>query len=296
MRLLLLFGAVATVSGCRFWYKPVPVANAIGEEKAFLAGDSVNVHREARFELYGPNVEAVYDGYEQLNRAYRAFDRHFGAPAPKLAVILSRDTSHLLDDASVRTFRDRGFSVVQYVRPRGARRRPGMAYGGTLWPLAPTAAHAMLTRFAGMHVAADRSRSDASLLEKFPLWLRAATIHLVGEAGSAANDLSYMRDKRGEWMPLRDLLTFTRPSADDATLDPSRRGDSDDFSRLFAAQSTMFAHFLVEHEGPDVLGRLARGYLAGRSLGEMIAEFKSAPHTVPELDQRFKVWIETREN
>src|SRR5436853_561200 len=75
MKLLLLLGAVATLSGCRFWYKPVPVANAIGEERTVLAKDSVNVHRESRFEVYGPNSEAVYDGYEQRNRVYRSLER-----------------------------------------------------------------------------------------------------------------------------------------------------------------------------------------------------------------------------
>src|SRR5206468_7524729 len=103
VRLLLTLAAVAALSGCRFWYKPVPVANAIGEEKTVLAGDSVHVFREARFEVYGPNPEAVYDGYEQLNRASRTFERHFDAPAAKLAVVLEKDTLRALDAPTLKS-------------------------------------------------------------------------------------------------------------------------------------------------------------------------------------------------
>src|SRR5947207_1631703 len=95
VRLCVLCGLLflsAGTTACRFWYKPIPVANAIGEERTLVGGDSVNVHREPRFEVYGRNPETVYDGYEQLNRAYRAFERYFGAPAPRLAVVLSDDS------------------------------------------------------------------------------------------------------------------------------------------------------------------------------------------------------------
>lgn len=297
VKLLLVIGAVATMSGCRFWYKPVPVANAIGEEKAVLAGDTVNVHRDDRFEVYGANVEAVYDGYEQLNRAYRAFERHFGTPAPRLAVLLLRDSMRPLDNATQRAFHDRGFFVIQYVRPRNVRRRySGLDYGGTLWPIAPTAARAMLARFADAQLEPDGARADTTLLERFPLWYRAAVIHLVGEAGSSTNDLDYVREKRSQWLPFRELLTFVRLASADSSLDPSRRGDADDFTRIFASQSSTFARYLVEREGPSVLGRLGRGYLAGRSVSDMIAEFHTAPRTVPELEQRWRAWLDTREN
>ena len=121
-------------------------------------------------------------------------------------------------------------------------------------------------------------------------------MHLVGEAGSSLSDLEYVRDKRNDWRPLSELLTLARTPAEDATLDPSRRGDADDFTRIVAAQSSMFARYLVEREGAAVLGRLADGYLAGRSFTEMAAAFVSAPHSVAELDQRFRMWVAELEN
>ena len=41
-----------------------------------------------------------------------------------------------------------------------------------------------------------------------------------------------------------------------------------------------------------VLGHLGRGYSSGRALNEMLAEFKTAPRTVAELEQRWRIWIE----
>lgn len=127
------------------------------------------------------------------------------------------------------------------------------------------------------------------------MWLRAAVIHLVGEAASSASDLETVRDKREVLIPLRDVLTLVRPSSADSLLDPSRRADADEYTRTFAAQAGMLARYLIEREGAAVLERLARGYLSGRSLADMMSEFRSAPADVPELERRWKVWLDTRE-
>lgn len=293
MKLLLALCTAAALGGCRFWYKPVPVANAIGEEKTLLAGDSVNVFRNDRFEVYGPNPEAVYDGYEQLNRAVRSFERHFSTSAPRLAVILYRDSVQRLDSATVRSIRDRGFAVVSYLRPRKAGRRSYRVidYGGVSWPIAPTAAREMLRLFAE-----GKAGTRTAALDRFPVWYRAAVIHLVGDAGTIANDLEFVRDTRGHWQPLKTLLTLVVPtSVDDAMLDPSRRNDAPDHLRMVAAQSSTFGRFLAEREGPAAIGRIGAGYLSGRSLTEMIAEFHTAPKDVEELETRWKAWVETRE-
>jgi hypothetical protein len=297
VRLLLVFGAAALLGGCRFWYKPVPVANAIGEERAVVAGDSVHVYRGERFEVYGPNDEAVYDGYEQLNRAYRTFQRHFGQ-TPKVAAMLYSDSATSLDVATVRSFFDRGVAIVQYTRPPGARTRSrygGLDYGGVLWPIAPTVAQTMLARFAAGVAADGATLADTVLLNRLPLWYRAAVIHVVGDAASVRNDLLLVREKRSVLIPFRDMLSMVRSSAADSLLDPTRREQADEFTRTFAAQSAMLAHFLIEREGPLVLARLGRGYLQGRALREMVADFRSAPRTVTELENRWKVWIDLKE-
>jgi hypothetical protein len=296
--LLLLVAAIA-LGGCRFWYKPVPVDNAIGEEEAVIAGDTLNVYREARFEVYGPSAEAVYDGYEQMNRAYRAFERHFRARAPRLAVFLSSDTTQPLDAAVVRSFRDRDFTIMRYVRPPGFRspsRYGALGYGGVVWPVAPTAARVMLASFAVSQAQAGGSTAAAAeneLMNRFPMWFRAAVLHLVGGAAGSANDLDLVRDEQGQLMPIRELIRLARPAEADSVLDPSRRREADDATRLLAAQATMLARFLVEREGPAIIGRLARAYLAGGSFSEVAASFTSAPSDVDELERAWKSWMDS---
>jgi hypothetical protein len=209
------------------------------------------------------------------------------------------DSSRPLDAAAAKQFRDRGFSVLRYVRPRSFRspsRYGAPGYGGVQWPIAPTAARAMLARFADSQLEHDGVRSDTVLLERFPVWLRAATMHLVGEGGLPSVDLQYARDKRGLLLPLRDLLTLVRPASADSLLDPSRRSEADETTRVIASQSSTFARFLVEREGPAVIGLIARGYLSGRQMNDIIADLKNAPHSLVELEQRWKYWLETREN
>lgn len=293
MRFSLALCATAALSGCHFWYKPVPVANAIGEEKTVLAGDTVHMFRNDRFEVYGPTSEAVYDGYEQMNRAVRSFERYFGSRAPRLAMILYRDSLRQLDSGTVRSIRDRGFIVVRYLRPRNVARRSYRVidYGGVSWPIAPTAAREMLRLFAE-----GKAGTRSPALDRFPVWYRAAVIHLVGDAGTIANDLEFIRETRGQWQPLKTLLSLVVPgSSEDAMLDPLRRNDASEHLRMVAAQSSTFGRFLSEREGPAAIGRIGTGYLSGRALNEMIAEFRTAPKNVEELESRWKAWVETRE-
>jgi hypothetical protein len=185
-----------------------------------------------------------------------------------------------------------------YARPRVSRLRPRgglIEYGGVVWPIAPTAARVMLERYAESRVPPGAAQA-ASTLDRFPLWYRAAVIHLVGDAGTLANDVEYVREHRDRWFPLKDLLTLVRSAAADSLLDPSRRNDADDATRIIAAQSSTFGRYLSEREGPAVIGRLAQGYLTNRALSEMIAEFRTAPRTVQELEGRWRAWIETRED
>lgn len=297
-RLTFLLLALA-VSGCRFWYKPVPVANAIGEEKVLLAGDSVHAYRGARFEVYGPNAESVYDGYEQMNRAYRAFDRYFGGQSRKVAVILGRDSLPPLDSAALRAFRAGNTTVVQYVRPRGMRTRQrygALDYGGILWPIAPTVSRQLLAEFARSQPGVPSTAPDSTLLEMFPLWYRAAVMRLVGDGASSAKDLERVRDKRNVLIPLRDMLPLVRAASADSLVDPSRTSDTDEFSETFGAQSGMLARYLIDREGSAVIGRLGRAYAARQPLSEILAGFRVAPKDVAELERRWLIWVDTREN
>ena len=288
-----LFLFAFTLGGCKYWYKPTPVANAIGEEKVVLGGDTMRVYRESRFEIYGPDEQAVYDGYEQMNRAYRGFEHLFGTEPPHLAVLLAKDTSLHLDSTVSRGFAAHGFRFLRYVRPKPEYQRYGsLAYGGILWPVAPTVARLLLAHFAQTQTGGSGASSDSAALAMFPAWYRAAVMHLIGE-DAISNDLEFLRDKRDAWLPMQELLTLARSPAEDGSLDPSLRGDVDEASRILGAQAATVAQYLIEHEGAGVMRRLAQGYLGHRSITEMLNDLSATARATAQLEQNWKVWVLT---
>lgn len=257
-----------------------------------MAGDSFSVHRDPRFEIYGLGSQAVFDTYEQLNRTYRTFERYFGAPPPRLAVILA--TSGAKSDSAVdEVLRGRGLTPLRYARPRNAvlQERLGYeGYEGVLWPVGPSAARVLLAALAGP-ANGPATPVDTSAIATFPAWFRAAVMHIVGDASALPLDIAYIKEDRGSPWQVASLVTMVRATTADSAFDSSRRAPSDEIERKFAAQSSAFAQFLLEREGPDVLSRLAHGYAAHRSFDAIAADFKSAPESVAEVEERWLAWL-----
>jgi hypothetical protein len=292
VKLPLALGFAVFVGGCRLWYQPVPISSAIGKERVVIAGDSFSVHRDPRFEIYGPRSQPVFDAYEQLNRTYRTFDRYFGAPTPRLAVILSVNGTAGADSAVDVALRNRGLTPLRYTRPRTAvmRERLGaLGYEGAMWPVGPFAARVLLAALATP--ALSGTPVDTSAVATFPAWFRAAVMHVVGDASSLPLDIAHARENRGGRWQLERLLVMERPAAADSAVDSNRRSASDDADRQFASQASAFAQFLLEREGTDVLSRLAHGYAAHRTFDAMASEFKTAPKSVADIEERWLAWL-----
>lgn len=281
--------ALLTLGGCRLWYRPVPIASAIGKERTVVAADSFHVYRDPRFEVYGPGSQPVYDAYEQLNRVYRAFDRYFATPAPRLAVVLREEARRgdtLVDSA----LRSRGLVPLNYARSRHARmqERFGEAgYEGSLWPVGPLATRPLLASLASTPL-------DTAGLARFPAWFRAALMNIVGDAASLPNAIAYARENRGSRLALDRLLSVDRPTAADSSLDPTRRAEVDDHDRRLGAEACAFAQFLLDREGPDVLRRLALGFIQGQSFEQLAVGFRALPHTLPDIDDRWQAWLQAQ--
>lgn len=288
MRVGLLAAAVA-LGGCSYWYRPVPVRAAIGKERTALASDSFSVHRDARFEVYGPGSQAVFDAYEQLNRTYRAFDRYFSAPAPRLAVVLYPEWSKPGDSTAERVLRERGAVVLRFVRPLRAsfRERVGDdGYEGSLWPVGPAA-----VRFLLASAAAPDVPLDTTTLARLPAWYRSAVMSIVGESGTMPEDVQYMRENRGSRWTLDQLLALDRPTSADSALDPYRRDDADDHDRRFSSQSSAFMQFLIEREGVGTMAALGRGFAKGEAFALQASRFRVLPRTTTELEERWLAWL-----
>jgi hypothetical protein len=153
----------------------------------------------------------------------------------------------------------------------------------------------MRARFAKSELGPDTSITDAAALARFPVWYRAAIMHLIGEPGAISNDIEYLHDQRSSWLPLQELLTLVRSPADDDALDPSRRNDADATSRIVGAQAATVAQYLVQKDGPSTMRRIAQGYLSGESTTQILADIPSASHGLPHFEQNWHVWVETQD-
>jgi hypothetical protein len=286
VRVVLLATAVA-LGGCGVWYRPVPIATAIGKQRAAVGADSFHVHRDPRFEIYGPGSRPVFDAYEQLNRMYRSFDRYFGTPAQRLIVVLYPEGSKPRDSAAVQELRTRGVPVLRFVRPQRAAQRERIGeegYAGSLWPVGPTATRLLLASFAS-------PGGDTASLAILPAWYRAAVMNIVGDGSTLATDVQFVKESRGNRQNLEALVTVLRPTTSDSTLDPYRRDDADYADRVFAAHSSALLQFIAEREGVAAVASLGRAFAQGETFLQAAAMFKTLPKTLPELDERWAAWL-----
>jgi hypothetical protein len=264
------------------------VRSAIGQERTVLAADSFHVHREARFEVYGPGTQAVFDAYEQLNRTYRAFDRYFATPVPRLSVVLYPEWSRPRA-ASEQALRDGGRVVLRFVRPLRAslRERVGEdGYEGSLWPVGPSAVRLLLAS-----VPTPNAAPDTLALERFPAWYRSAVMSIVGDGSRLPVDVQFVQENRGSRLSLDQLLSADRPASADSILDPHRRDDASDANRMFASQSSAFMQFLLDREGPGAMATLGRGFAKGETFAVMATRFRVSPGTDAGLEDRWLAWL-----
>lgn len=287
-----LVAAVVALGGCTFWYRPVPVTRAIGRERTAIAGDSFNVHREGRFEIYGPGSRAVFDAYDQMNRTYRTFNRYFGTGAPRLTVVLYPETTKPRDSAAVTVLRARGATVLRFVRPMDAslRERTGEdGHTGSLWPVGPTAVRLLLAS-----IAAPGSAPDTTSLARLPAWYRSAVMSLVGDGTGLPQDIQFVKENRRDRMFVDRLTAAERPTSADSLLDPYRRNEVRDRDWSFSAQSSAFMQFLLEREGPGAMATLGYGFLNGETFTQQAARFRVLPQNLVDLDARWLLWIDAQ--
>jgi hypothetical protein len=247
------------------------------------------VHRDPRFEIFGPGSQPVFDAYEQLNRTYRAFDRYFGAPAPRLSVVLFDPSSKPHNAAVESTLRERGATVLRYVRPfrSSLRERVGDdGYEGALWPVGPSATRILLASTASAATA-----PDTAALRRFPAWYRTAVMSIVGDGTSLPVDVEYVKENRASRWTLEQLTAIDRPTSADSALDPYLRDDASDRDRMFASQSSALMQFLLEREGPATVATLGHGFAKGETFAEQVKRFRVLPTAIAELDERWLAWL-----
>ena len=286
-----------SVGGCflrKYVYHPVLVADAIGDSTIMLGSTRLHVYGTDEYELYGPTAMSVSTGAAQLNRAYREFAKHFGVPAPRMAVVLA-DSSFAISPAQAGVFAQRRLHTFVYVRPHSLRDIEGVAPDARedeIWPISNRAARELLAAY----VAARRHQSPAveiathggdHHIDPFPLWFVDGVVALLSDPGAPDRVMDYLRDHLAEAPPLNELLDMrpgTASGSDSLTATRERRA-------ITGATGVGLTLFAVERAGPRIVGRMTDSFLAGQTARDALRDAQHVPQNDRDLERVWRTYV-----
>lgn len=283
----------AALDGCflrKYVYRPVLVANAVGDSTTTLGATRLHVYRADEYEIYGPSALSVSTAERQVDRAYREFVKHFGAHAPPMAIVVA-DSEFAISPSDVGSFAKRRIHTFVYVRPHNLRDIEGVSADtpeDEIWPVAGRVARELFAAYVEQrrHVPPEvESHSHAGdyHLDPFPSWYVDAVVAVLSDPGVPDRVMEYLRDHLSDAAPVATLLDMHPPNpgvADTIAASRERRA-------LIGAEGVALTLFLAEREGPRVVGRLADAFLAGGTARDVLSQ----SHHVPQNDRDFeRVW------
>lgn len=285
------------VDGCflrKYVYRPVLVANAIGDSTTTLSATHLHVYRTDDYEVYGPTTVSVSMASQQLDRAYREFVKHFGVQGPPMVAVIA-DSAFAIAPTEAGAFAKRHIHTFVYVRPHNLRDIEGVSPDlseDEIWPVSARVARELLTAYiaARRHVAQEvettAHKSDYHT-DPLPLWYVDAVVALLSDPGAPDRVMEYLRDHLGGVPPVATLLDMKAPAA--GTVDTI--GLSRERRTLVGAEGVGLVLFLIEREGPRVVGRLADVFLNGGSARDVIKDATHVPQNDRELERVWRTWV-----
>lgn len=294
---LVCLGACLTagVDGCflrKYVYRPTLVANAIGDSTTMLASTKLHVYRTDDYEIYGPTALSVSTAERQVDRAYREFTKHFGTHAPPMVMVIA-DSSFAISPAEAGAFAKRRVHTFVYVRPHVLRDIEGVAPDtpeDEIWPVASRAARELLDAYvtARRHLPQEveaTSRGTEQHIGPLPAWFSDAVVTLLGDPGAPDRVMDYLRDHLADAPSITALLDSVPHGPADST------AASRDQRMLLSAAGVGFTLFLVEREGPRIVGRFADAFLAGSTARQVIGDLHHVPQNDKELERVWRTWV-----
>jgi hypothetical protein len=292
-----LVGLTTTIDGCflRKWvYRPVLVANAIGDSTTTLSGTRLHIYRSDDYEVYGPTATSVSIAAQQLDRAYREFAKNFGVQGPRMVAVIA-DSAFAIAPTDAGGFAKRRLHTFIYVRPHNLRDIEGVSPDMSedeIWPVSARVARELLTAYvaARRHVTQEvetASHPSDYHSDPLPLWYVDAVVAFLSDPGAPDRVMDYLRDHLGDVPPVATLLDMTPPAA--GTVDTI--GASRERRTVVGAEGVGLALFLVEREGPRIIGRLADSFLAGGTARDVLRDAKHIPQNDRELERVWRSWV-----
>lgn len=287
----------AVANGCflrKYVYRPVLVADAIGDSTTMLSDTRLHVYRTDQYEVYGPTATSVSFASQQIDRAYREFARHFGVDAPYIAVVVA-DSAFAISPSDAGSFAKRRIHTFVYVRPHNLRDIPGISpelSEDEIWPVSARVAREMLTAYITKrrHLAPEvETATHASDYhnDPLPVWYVDAVVALLSDPGAPDRVMDYLKDHLAEAPPLSELLDAKPPLAGT----PDTLGASPERRTIVGATGVGLMLYLVEHEGPRIVGRVADAFLAGGAARDVVRQAKHVPQNDRELERIWRNWV-----
>jgi hypothetical protein len=294
---LALCGLTLALGGCflrKYVYRPVLVANSVGDSTTTLAATRLHVYRADGYEIYGPTSLSVSTAERQVDRAYREFAKHFGAQAPPMAIVVA-DSEFAISPSDAGSFAKRRIHTFVYVRPHSLRDIEGVSADtpeDEIWPVSGRVARELFAAYVEQrrHVPPEvepRSHAGDFHLDPFPSWYVDAVVALLSDPGAPDRIMDYFRDRLAEAAPVATLLDMHAPNpgvADTIAVSRERRA-------LIGAEGVALTLFLAEREGPRVVGRLADAFLAGGTARDIVSQSHHVPQNDRDLERVWRIWV-----
>jgi hypothetical protein len=287
----------AALHGCflrKYVYHPTLVANAIGDSTAMLSGTRVHVYKSDEYEIYGPTALSVSTAEQQVNHAYREFTKHFGVQGPPMVIVIA-DSAFAISPADAGLFAKRRIHTFVYVRPHNLRDIEGVAPDTPeeeIWPVSARVARELLTGYVATRrhltpaVETTTHPSDYHT-DPLPIWFVDAVVALLSDPGAPDRVMDYLKDHLGDAPPVATLLDMPPPNVGEIdSLAASRERRT-----IIGAEGVGLTLFLVEREGPRVVGRLADAFLAGRTARDVTNNAHHVPQNDREFERVWRTWV-----
>jgi hypothetical protein len=285
------------LDGCflrKYVYRPVPVANAIGDSTTTLSSTRLHVYRSDDYEVYGPTTMSVSMTAQQLDRAYREFAKNFGVQAPPMIVVIA-DSAFAIAPSDAGNFAQRRIHTFVYVRPHNLRDVEGVSPDlseDEIWPVSARVARELLTTYVAARRHREQEVETASHPSDYhsdplPIWYVDAVVALLSDPGAPDRVMDYLRDHLGDTPPVATLLDQRPPVP--GTVDTL--GASRDRRTIVGAEGVGLTLFLIEREGPRIVGRLADAFLAGSTARDVVREAKHVPQNDRDLERVWRAWV-----
>lgn len=210
-----------------------------------------------------------------------------------MAIVIA-DSSFAISPAEAGAFAKRRIHTFVYVRPHVLRDLEGVAPDtpeDEIWPVAPRVARELLSayvterRHLPQQVEYTPHTADDHI-DPLPFWFADAVVALLGDPGAPDRIMDYLRDHLADAPPLPTLVDMKASTEGSDTV-----GVSKDQRSILGATGVGLTLFLVEREGPRIVGRLTDAFLAGSTARQAISDARHVPQNDADLGRVWRTWV-----